>query len=159
MRLQRPKQLVPLALGLLVLVLAAACSQQAGLVGSADAPSLGLHDLTRLARQEVVLMSCADDAAREPLRSTWLAEPSGESAPSPEPLWCANPDSPHCLPGTPVPGHNDSWLGPISVFVAPHAIPPSGPAYCVAPGWPAPLPAQLVSYARGHRLERPPRHS
>lgn len=87
------------------------------------------------------LMSCAE-------------EPSSSN----EPLWCANPDSPHCTRGTPAPQSGEPWVGPMfAACEAPLALPlaaelrPQGARNA----------GELLGYAHadGERLERPPRHA
>lgn len=85
-----------------------------------------------------LLMSCADD------------DPGGE------PMWCSNPDSPHCSPALPKPSAPDIAHGPVATL-------PSAPAlvgaldYGWLKAWPAPRAEQLCSLRLKQRLDRPPR--
>lgn len=137
----RSKLLVPIALGLVLLGLAAAC-----LAGAAalEQPSLGLRQL--VVQEDVVLMSCDPSS---------LA--ASHATPDHEPLWCANPDSPHCQPGHQTPSQHDSSLGPVTAFAAPLAS-TSTFLWSEPSRWPALRNAALYAYAPGQRLERPPRH-
>lgn len=137
----RNKLLAPLLLGLMVLGVAAACLAT---VAALEQPSLGLRQL--VSTEDVVLMSCDPSLA------------TSAPAPDHEPLWCANPDSPHCQPGHQTPSHSDPSLGPVTAFAAPVA---SGSVFLwsEASHWPAQRSAALYAYAPSQRLERPPRHA
>lgn len=130
-----------LALGLALFGLACAC-----LAGAAalERPSLGLTQL--VTHDDVVLMSCDPSLA------------TSHPAPNAEPLWCANPDSPHCQPGHQTPSHHETWLGPVAAFTTPLAS-RSTFLWSEAAGWPAVRSVPLYAYAPCQRLERPPRHT
>jgi hypothetical protein len=55
------------------------------------------------AQPDVVLMSCDQDLSSAHLAAPYSVPGTATQDPSPEPLWCENPDSPHCLPGDPAP--------------------------------------------------------
>lgn len=149
---QRSKQqFVPFILGL-----ALAWSVCVSLLGAdsfgfslGDAASL---DLSALAHTELVLMSCDHEAG-----AAYSALGAADSGESPEPLWCENPDSPHCLPGNRAPSRHDPWMGPLSAFSSTLFAAASSHVWSVPSAWPAPRVAELVSKATGFRLERPPR--
>jgi hypothetical protein len=94
-----------------------------------------------LANDTSVLMSCTE-------------EPSSTN----EPLWCANPDSPHCTRGTPAPGSSEPWLGP--VFASLDGA-PKVPQLLSGGTTSAPSAGALLGHAQteGDRLERPPRRA
>ncbi|HEX6244313.1 MAG TPA: hypothetical protein VFZ61_25525 [Polyangiales bacterium] len=151
MRRQRPQPL-SLLLGLLALGWASACV--AVMLGSEN----GSVGLSALSPPELVLMSCAADATAgySALTSALGGDPSGDT---PEPLWCENPESPHCQPGSPEPSHQQYSLGPVAVGGV--QLPATRTSWLLraAAGWSRPHDSQLVPTAPRQRLERPPRLS
>ena len=148
-------QHVPFILGLLALGWGVACVAiivGSGVVSGAlsEGPSL---KLSTLAQPEVVLMSCAQDPAGAPYSVLGTAAQD----PSPEPLWCENPDSPHCLPGDPAPTRHEPWLSPLAGTLPALTAASSIRMWRVRSAWPRPDAAGLRSYAHDGRLERPPR--
>ena len=146
MRRPRSKHL-PFALGLIVLGLGAACL---ALCASIEAPSVGL---SALAAPELVLMSCD----RELGASAYSMLGTAANGENPEPLWCENPDSPHCLPGEPAPTRHDPWLAPLAGPLSGLRFIAGSRVAHARSGWPQPHATALRSYARKQRLERPPR--
>lgn len=130
---RRSLHAAPCLFGLWVVGLCALC------LGFAERVSERTVKHWQLADDATVLMSCAE-------------EPSS----SDEPLWCANPDSPHCTRGTPAPSTSDTGLGPmlalrLDVLDAPRL---AGASFNATPG-----PGALLGFAQAEsdRLERPPR--
>lgn len=86
-----------------------------------------------------VLMSCADD----------------DSAGG-EPMWCSNPESPHCIPALPKPPAPEAVQGTVatllSTFIAPAPL-----DLGVLTVWPTPPVERTRSLQLSHPLERPPR--
>lgn len=123
-----------LVVGVISLALGAVCW---ALLASAEPKVLSLRELTG---EGGVLMSCAEDAG-----------------PSSEPLWCADPDSPHCIPALPESPSTDAWHGPVAVL----SQLASGLYACVGEwlAWPEPCVASLVSLKLQQRLERPPKQA
>ena len=101
---------------------------------SHDPEPLSLTDLTR---SESIVMSC------------------DESFSTAEPLWCADPSSPQCIPAAPdVPRIDlgdrvDLWLPPVVAGTAPRA-------YTIG-SWPEPITTTLHGRTDRDRLDRPPR--
>ena len=131
MRLSAHKRLRPIATGLVCLAIAVAW----WVAARSAQPELSLREL---ARAGSVLMSCADDGG-----------PVGE------PLWCADPDSPHCIPALPTAPRADVWHDPIGV------LPPLASLPCLRVGdlmaWPKPRTLSLASLKLPQRLDRPPK--
>lgn len=150
MRRQRPQPL-SLVLGLLALGWASAC--MAVMLGS-EAESVGL---SALSPPEMILMSCADEvgAGYSALSSALGGDASGET---PEPLWCENPESPHCQPGTPDSSHPRHWLGSLGSASSGLSATRSTWLVYVPTRWSRPHAAQRIVNAPRQRLERPPRH-
>jgi hypothetical protein len=150
MRRQRPKPL-SIVLGLLALGWASACLGI--MLGSEHDHSVGL---SALSPPELVLMSCANDVAAgySALASALGGDPSGET---PEPLWCENPESPHCQPGTPDSTQQQPWLGPVSTESSARSATRSSWFLPAPTGWSRPHATQLVLTAPRTRVERPPR--
>jgi len=140
-------QHVPFILGLLALGWGVACVAMGAL---SEGPSL---KLSTLAQPDIVLMSCDQDIASAPYSVLGTAAED----PSPEPLWCENPDSPHCLPGDPAPTRHEPWLSPLAGTLPGLAASSSVRVWRVHSVWPRPDAAGVRSYARSARLERPPR--
>jgi hypothetical protein len=118
----------------LALALGAVCLAFAGTRGGA---TLTLRQLTS---QGGVLMSCAE-----------------ENGLSTEPLWCADPASPHCIPALPEVPHAAAWHGPVAALWSLDLPAPARVATWIT--WPRPQVVQLVSRAASQRLERPPRRA
>ncbi len=123
-----------LAAGLTFLALGAVCWV---LFASAEPKALSLRQLTS---EGGVLMSCAEDAG-----------------PSSEPLWCADPDSPHCIPALPEVPSTDVWHGPVAALsqLAFSAHARVGELLT----WPKTSVISLVSLKLQHRLDRPPKQA
>ena len=133
MRSTLHRLLYPVLAGLCGLACAAVCWR------SLDAAPRALS-LRELAGRAAVLMSCADELPR-----------------ANEPLWCADPDSPHCIPALPeVPG-TDVWHGPVAMLAPLAAQPRASVGVLLA--WPVPGAAALRSLQLAQRLERPPRRA
>src|SRR3569832_153371 len=83
-----------------------------GLLGAAayfaSCVALCVACLSGAERQEKPTVSRLDQANANALMSC-AEEPSSSN----EPLWCANPDSPHCTRGTPAPQGGEPWAGPM----------------------------------------------
>jgi hypothetical protein len=122
----------PWLLGLALITLCASCL---GLAARFDGPTVARWELADAS----MLMSCAE-------------EPSSNG----EPLWCANPDSPHCTPGTPASESREPWLGPLVAAHVPRLTMPPYDDYTVR--FTVSSGALLGhAWADGERLERPPR--
>ena len=149
MRRQRPQPL-SIVLGLLALGWAGACI---GVLLGSEADSVGF---SALSAPELVLMSCADDVGGgySALTSALGGDASGET---PEPLWCENPESPHCQPGAPDTNHQQHWLGP--VIAGSQELPAARSSWLLhAPTpWSRPHASRQLPSAPRQRLERPPR--
>jgi hypothetical protein len=101
-----------------------------------EPPSLSLEALTQ--GDELALMSCDRQADR------------GTS----DLLWCADPDSPLCLPALPTSQHVELWdRAPVALVSSP-VIPPQVGTWLT---WPRPTPEQAPGSRESVRLERPPR--
>jgi hypothetical protein len=97
--------------------------------------------LRELASQGSQLMSCADD-----------------SGPSDTLLWCADPDSPHCLPALPeAPGTDLAQHGPLAVLTPVDSAARRRLGRLMA--WPEPRIAALAPIRLSQRLERPPKQA
>jgi hypothetical protein len=135
MRSASHKLLFPIVAGLLCV--ACAC---VGFRALADAEPRTLS-LRELASRGSVLMSCAD-----------------ESGPSDTLLWCADPDSPHCIPALPeAPSTDLAQHGPVAVLtpLAAAARPNIGRLMA----WPEPLVAALAPIRLAQRLDRLPKRA
>jgi hypothetical protein len=119
---------------------------------ASEAESVGL---SALAPPEIVLMSCADDVGGYSALSSALGgDANGET---PEPLWCENPESPHCQPGTPDSHHPQHWLGAMRATDLELSAARSTWLLRIPTRWSRPHASQRVPAAPGQRLERPPR--
>jgi hypothetical protein len=148
MRRQRTQPL-PIVLGLLALAWASAC---VGIMLGSETASVGL---SALSPPEMVLMSCANDGAGYTALSSALgADPRSET---PEPLWCENPESAHCQPGTPDSNHQQHWLGSVSACHGQLSAARSSWLLHAPTRWSRPFSTQLALTAPHLRLERPPR--
>lgn len=130
---RRSLRATPGLFGLWVVGLCALC------LSFAEHMSEGSLTRWQLGTDAGVLMSCAE-------------EPSSRD----EPLWCANPDSPHCTRGTPAPSSSEPGFGPMLTLT----LDALGAPRLTSVGFRATLsPAALLGYARAEseRLERPPR--
>lgn len=143
MRLYRPLPPAALVLGLFVSGFVAACVATciAGCLGMGSARGTQTLTLKELTRDEAVLMSCAHEA--------------GSAG---EPLWCSDPDSPHCLPGSPAPATREPWVGPVTGLLWSPQLAPRL-RWKLAPQWPAARVVDWVPQTDFERLERPPRQS
>jgi hypothetical protein len=153
MRRSRSQQ-VPFILGLLALGWGVACLACVGTRVLSEGPSL---KLSTLAQPDVVLMSCDQDLSSAHLAAPYSVPGTATQDPSPEPLWCENPDSPHCLPGDPAPTRHEQWLSPLAGTLPALTATSSVRVWRVRSAWAQPRAAGLHSYARHARLERPPR--
>jgi hypothetical protein len=97
--------------------------------------------LRELASQGSVLMSCAD-----------------ESGLSDTLLWCADPDSPHCIPALPeAPGTDLAQHGPLAILTPLAAAERPSVGRLIA--WPEPNLAVLAPFQLTQRLDRPPKRA
>jgi hypothetical protein len=101
---------------------------------SADAPALSLSDL---ANHQSVLMSCED------------ASPASSA-----PMWCADPDSPQCIPALPQPPRPELWD---RVDFALATLPSPRAQGYVWMTWPEHAVLDMPGRSTDQRLERPPR--
>ncbi|HEY6879161.1 MAG TPA: hypothetical protein VI299_14140 [Polyangiales bacterium] len=120
------------ALGAALAALAAVASLW--IAGGSDAPTLGLSELQRT---ESVLMSCAD------------ATPVSAGL-----MWCADPDSPQCIPALPQPPRPELWDRVDAALPQVAGLPRTGYAWMT---WPTPVLVDLPGRTPSQRLERPPR--
>lgn len=135
MRSASHRLLYPIFAGLLCV--ACACVGFRALADS-EPRLLSLRELTS---QGSVLMSCAN-----------------ESGPSDTLLWCADPDSPHCIPALPdAPGTDLAQHGPLAILtpLAAAARPSAGQLIA----WPEPRVATLAPIRLAQRLDRPPKRA
>jgi hypothetical protein len=100
-----------------------------------EGPTLSLSDL---ANHQSVLMSCES------------ASPVGGAAL----LWCADPDSPQCIPALPQPPRPELWD---RTDIALPTLPPLPRHGYVWMTWPEPVIVDMPGRAPNQRLERPPR--
>jgi hypothetical protein len=107
---------------------------------SLDEEAPRVLSLRELAGSGAVLMSCAEDTGR-----------------ADEPLWCADPDSPHCIPALPEAPARDVWHGPVAALTPLATHPRANVGVLLA--WPAIRSASLVSLKLAQRLERPPKRA
>jgi hypothetical protein len=120
------------ALGAALAALAAlACVWAAS---SAEPPTLSLSDLVN---HESVLMSCEG------------ASPVGAAL-----LWCADPDSPQCIPARPQPPRPELWDRSDVTLLALPALPRRGYVWMT---WPEHEIVDMPGRTPSQRLERPPR--
>jgi hypothetical protein len=106
--------------------------------GMRDGPALSLRELER---SQTTLMSCDRDGG--PLSGAEL-------------LWCAEGDSPLCLPALPASGHIElADAPPLAFFASTHAIAPTHS--WDLPSWDRPRPSERPRSSDRARLERPPR--
>jgi hypothetical protein len=120
--------------GVFSLALGASCLLVAA---GSDAETISLQQLA--GGGSSLLMSCADD-----------------ETPNGEPMWCANPDSPRCLPAVPKPSAPDVTQGPVATLLA-ALVPTQARAHGVLTAWPTARTQHMRSLQLQHRLERPPR--
>jgi hypothetical protein len=125
------------------LIVAGILCAAGALVGASALAENGPRELSlrELASQGAVLMSCADEGGA-----------SGAL------LWCADPDSPHCIPALPeAPSTELAQHGPLAVLQALSADVRAGVGRLVA--WPEPRACALAPSLFAQRLERPPKHA
>jgi hypothetical protein len=115
------------------------CASLSIVASSSD--EAGLLTLADLATAEELVMSCAD--AGNPHSS--------------EPLWCADPTSPQCLPGLP-PAQRAELRDAQTLFVSLAPVHPSEPRFVLdEASYPAVLAGREPARRSIDPLERPPR--